>query len=98
MGIQVVTYKYYPFGIRVVLIRQPLYLQGSVATLPRYVYIDHPPSAKRLARHEGTACSFPYIFMVDLPCMVGLCGDLFVSGCFRLIPLVMIKPKKREKS
>ena len=58
MGIQVVTYKYYPFGTRVVLIHQPLYLQGPVATLPRYVYSDHPPSAKRLARHEGTACSF----------------------------------------
>ena len=45
MGIQVVTYKYYPFGIRVVLIRQPLYLQGPVVPFTRPVYSDllHPP-------------------------------------------------------
>ena len=70
MGIQVVTYKYY-FGIRVVLIRQPLYLQGPVAPFPRPVYSALSPSAKRLVRHEGTECSFPHIFMVNLSCMVG---------------------------
>ena len=58
MGIQVVTYKYYLFGIQVVLIHQPLYLQGPVVPLPRPVYSDPPLSAKRLARPEGTVCSF----------------------------------------
>lgn len=70
--VQIVADEDYPFGIRIVLIDEPSYLECPFDSPAPPRHRHTTPSSERLGEHERTACAASDVFMVDLLRVVAL--------------------------
>jgi len=64
MGVQIVAYKAYQRGLRVVYLKQLLDLMRPVNTGSAFAHIDMAPAGQRFDEHEDVAGSIAFVFIV----------------------------------